>query len=117
MKLAMKTAAKRKLQKAKQMGIQGKRKRLVKKIKKSCKAATNEVHEGVTYSKYAELHHDKEQKSTKTTEIPQRLTLPRKNLTRMSPSTLKQHAGGGTAKFCRLQLEKISMLMFIHAVI
>lgn len=77
MKLAMKTATKRKLQKAKQMSIQGKRKRLVKKIKKSCKEATNEVHEGVTYSKYAELDHDKEQKSTKTTEIPQRLTLPR----------------------------------------
>lgn len=47
----MKTAAKSKRQKAKQMSIQGKRKRLVKKIKKSCKEATNEVHEGVTYSK------------------------------------------------------------------
>lgn len=77
MKLAMKTAAKQKLQKAKQMSIQGKRKRLVKKIKKSCKEATNEVHEGVTFSKYAELDHDKEQEPTKTTEIPQRLTLPR----------------------------------------
>uniref|UniRef100_K1QWN6 Uncharacterized protein n=1 Tax=Magallana gigas TaxID=29159 RepID=K1QWN6_MAGGI len=77
MKLAMKTAAKRKLQKSKQMSIQGKRKRLLKKIKNSCKEATNEVHEEVTYSKYAELDHDKEQESTKTTKIPQRLTLPR----------------------------------------
>lgn len=107
--VAMKTAAKRKLQKAKQMSIQGKRKRLVKRIKKSCKEATNEVHEGVTYSKYAELDHDEEQKSHNAWHFLE------KNHTRMSPSTLKQQAGRGTAKFGRLQLEKISMFMFIHA--
>ncbi|OWF46697.1 DNA polymerase III PolC-type [Mizuhopecten yessoensis] len=72
--MALKTAAKRKLQKAKQNSLQGKRKRLVKKISKSRKEATMEIHEGVTYSKAAELNQEEE--LTQTAEIPKRLKLP-----------------------------------------
>ncbi|XP_052071588.1 uncharacterized protein LOC127709924 [Mytilus californianus] len=72
--MALKTAAKRKLQKAKQISLQAKRKRLVKKMSKSCKESTKEIHEGVTYSEAAELHQDEE--LTQTTEIPNRLKLP-----------------------------------------
>ncbi|VDI24639.1 Hypothetical predicted protein [Mytilus galloprovincialis] len=72
--MALKIAAKRKLQKAKQISLQAKRKRLLKKILKSKKEATKEIHEGVTYYQAAELHLDEE--LTQTTEIPNRLTLP-----------------------------------------
>ncbi|XP_063431634.1 uncharacterized protein LOC134714327 [Mytilus trossulus] len=73
-RMALKIAAKRKLQKAKQISLQAKRKRLLKKILKSKKEATKEIHEGVTYYQAAELHLDEE--LTQTTEIPNRLTLP-----------------------------------------
>ncbi|CAC5406413.1 unnamed protein product [Mytilus coruscus] len=73
-KMALKTAAKRKLQKAKQISLQAKRKHRVKKISKSCKEATKEIHEGVTYSEAAELHQDEE--LTQTTEIPNRSKRP-----------------------------------------
>ncbi|XP_062592947.1 uncharacterized protein LOC134254452 [Saccostrea cucullata] len=77
MKVARKIAAKRKLQKAKAMCFQAKRKRLVKKIKKSSKEATKEMHEGTTYSQFVET--TQEHESNQTTEIPQRLTLPTEN--------------------------------------
>ncbi|CAC5407904.1 unnamed protein product [Mytilus coruscus] len=72
--MALKTAAKRKLQKAKQISLQAKRKRLVKIKTNSRKEATKEIHEGVTYSEAAELHQDEE--FTQTAEIPNRLKLP-----------------------------------------
>ncbi|CAC5400292.1 unnamed protein product [Mytilus coruscus] len=90
-KMALKTAAKRKLQKAKQISLQAKRKRLLKKISKSRKEATKEIHEGVTYSEAAELHQEE--------EFPHRLKLPENPFTYVVFDT--ETTGGEIVTFCR----------------
>ena len=75
MSLASKLAARRCLEKAKETSIGGKRKRMVKGIKKHSKESTKEIHEGATYATAIELDMDSTTTDA-TTEIPRKLTLP-----------------------------------------